>query len=107
MTLNYTADSETFLKLYKNVVIVNINTEFDKQEDVADDDIFALSKATGYDAETGTIKNGGWTFATPVDISNWDYLVITTIDNASDGSASHEFYGDSNGAEYHFITSDG
>ena len=85
MTLNYTADSETFLKLYKNV-IVNINTEFDKQEDVADDDIFALSKATGYDAETGTIKNGGWTFATPVDISNWDYLVITTIDNASDGS---------------------
>lgn len=85
MTLNYTADSETFLKLYKNV-IVNINTEFDKQEDVADDDIFALSKATGYDAETGTITNGGWTFATPVDISNWDYLVITTIDNASDGS---------------------
>lgn len=85
MTLNSTADSETFLKLYKNV-IVNINTEFDKQEDVADDDIFALSKATGYDAETGTIKNGGWTFATPVDISNWDYLVITTIDNASDGS---------------------
>ena len=86
MTLNSTVDSETFLKLYKNVVIVNINTEFDKQEDVADDDIFALSKATGYDAETGTIKNGGWTFATPVDISNWDYLVITTIDNASDGS---------------------
>lgn len=85
MTLNSTVDSETFLKLYKNV-IVNINTEFDKQEDVADDDIFALSKATGYDAETGTIKNGGWTFATPVDISNWDYLVITTIDNASDGS---------------------
>ena len=85
MTLNSTVDSETFLKLYKNV-IVNINTEFDKQEDVADDDIFALSKATGYDAETGTITNGGWTFATPVDISNWDYLVITTIDNASDGS---------------------
>ena len=85
MTLNSTAGSETFLKLYKNV-IVNINTEFDKQEDVADDDIFALSKATGYDAETGTITNGGWTFATPVDISNWDYLVITTIDNASDGS---------------------
>ena len=85
MTLNYTADSETFLKLYKNV-IVNINTEFDKKDDVADDDIFALSKATGYDATTGTITNGGWTFATPVDISNWDYLVITTIDNASDGS---------------------
>ena len=85
MTLKSTVGSETFLKLYKNV-IVNINTEFDKQEDVADDDIFALSKATGYDAETGTITNGGWTFATPVDISNWDYLVITTIDNASDGS---------------------
>jgi type II secretory pathway pseudopilin PulG len=28
-------------------------------------------------------------------------------DNLADGSASHEFYGDSNGKEYHFITSDG
>lgn len=27
--------------------------------------------------------------------------------NNANGSASHEFYGDSNGAEYHFITSDG
>ena len=27
--------------------------------------------------------------------------------NNPNGSASHEFYGDSNGAEYHFITSDG
>lgn len=27
--------------------------------------------------------------------------------NNSDGSASHEFYGDTNGSEYHFITSDG
>ena len=28
-------------------------------------------------------------------------------DNNSDGSASHEFYGDSNGKEYHFVTSNG
>ena len=31
----------------------------------------------------------------------------TASDNNDDGSASREFYGDSNGKEYHFITSDG
>lgn len=85
MTLDNTNSNEYFVKLYKGVTI-NVNTELDKENNAANGTIFNLSNATGYNAETGTITNGGWTFATPVDISNWDYLVITTIDNASDGS---------------------
>lgn len=84
MTLSGTTAEERFLKLYQNVVL-NINAELDKENNAANGTIFDFSNATGYDAETGTITNGGWTFATPVDISNWDYLVITTIDNSSDG----------------------
>lgn len=66
----------------------------------ADDDIFALSKATGYNKETGVMTNGTWTFATPVDISDWDYLMITTVNNAAD--ASHEItITDNNGVSVH------
>ena len=71
-------------RLYRS--IFEINSEFDKEDNEANDAIFAFANATGYDAETETLTNGGWTFTTPVDISNWDYLVITTIDNASDRS---------------------
>ena len=85
MTLNWTSSSETFVKLYKNLEM-NVNSALDKDKNEANEEIFAFSKATGYDAEEGTITNGGWIFETPVDISDWDYLVITTIDNASNGS---------------------
>ena len=84
MRIAGTGDKQYF-KLYQSIDI-SINSEFDKEDNAADDQIFALSKATGYDASTRAITNGGWTFDTPVDISNWDYLMITTIDNASDGS---------------------
>lgn len=85
MKLSNTTKDEYFVKLHKGITI-NVNTELDKENNAANGTIFDFSNATGYDAETGTITNGGWTFATPVDISNWDYLVITTIDNSSDGS---------------------
>ena len=77
MTLRNTSSSVTYVKLYKEIEF-NINSEFDKEDNAANDQIFALSKATGYNAETNTITNGGWTFDTPVDLSDWDYLVITT-----------------------------
>ena len=77
MTLRNTSSSVTYVKLYKEIEF-DINTEFDKEDNAANDQIFALSKATGYNTETGTITDGGWTFDTPVDLSDWDYLVITT-----------------------------
>ena len=85
LTVSGASDGETYLKLYQSLDL-KINTEFDKEDNEADDAIFAFANATGYDAETGTLTNGGWTFDTPVDLSNWDYLVITTTDNASNGS---------------------
>lgn len=85
LKVNGSQAGEYYLHLYESLNF-DVNSEFDKEDNEANDAIFALANATGYDAETGTLTNGGWTFATPVDISNWDYLVITTIDNASDGS---------------------
>lgn len=85
LKVNGSQDAVCYLHLYESLNF-DVNTEFDKEDNAANDAIFAFANATGYDAETGTMTNGGWTFTTPVDISNWDYLVITTIDNASDGS---------------------
>ncbi len=46
---------------------------------LANDAIFSFDKATGYDEGTKTFSaNGGWTFDTPVDISDYKYLFITT-----------------------------
>lgn len=70
----------TYLKLYK---AINFTT---RTVYPANDEIFALSNATGYNAETGVMTNGTWTFGSPVNISNWDYLMITTVNNPSDGS---------------------
>ena len=82
--------TQQYLKLYKTID-VNINSEYDKplNTGTANGTMFTLSDATGYDAETGTMTpGGGWTFATPVDISNWDYLMITTFNTAADKTRS-------------------
>ena len=70
----------TYLKLYKAINYTN-NTTFP-----ANDEIFALSNATGYNAETGVMTNGTWTFATPVDLSNWKYIIIAMENGCADGS---------------------
>ena len=76
---------EYYLKLYEGIDFV-VNTELDKEDNEATDAFFDFADATGYDAATHKFTNGGWTFASPVDMSNWDYLVITTINNASAAS---------------------
>lgn len=46
---------------------------------LANDAIFSFEDATNYDEDTKTFSsNGGWTFDTPVDISDYKYLFITT-----------------------------
>ena len=46
---------------------------------LANDAIFSFANATNYDEDTKTFStNGGWTFTTPVDISDYKYLFITT-----------------------------
>ena len=80
MNIAGTQNDVCYLRLYKSI-ISNVNTEFDKEDNAANDAIFALADATGYNAETGEMTNPEWTFATPVDISNWDYLMITTVNN--------------------------
>ena len=77
MNMAGTQDGVAYMHLYKGVKMLG--------DDPADDQIFALSKATGFDAETGVLT-GGWTFDDPVDISRWDYLVITTTQTAADAS---------------------
>lgn len=73
--------TQQYLKLYKSITFES-STDLDKEDNAANDAIFALADATGYNAETGILKDGGWTFATPVDLSDWDYLVIT-VENTS------------------------
>ena len=51
----------------------------------ADDNIFAMAKATGYDSQTGLLT-GGWIFDEPVSIAPWTYLMITTAVTAADES---------------------
>ncbi len=76
-----------YLKLYKSIVFSS-STDLEKENNAANDAIFAFTNATGYNAETGELTNGTWTFGTPVDLSDWDYLMITTIN--SGGGSSHE-----------------
>lgn len=54
---------------------------------LANDEIFSFDKATGFDPETKKLTAGGWTFEIPVDLTNWQYLVITTAQCASNTSA--------------------
>ena len=70
------AKDQQYLKLYKSIEFTSTTMY------PANDEIFALANATGYDSETGILENGGWTFDTPVDLSNWDYLIIT-VENTS------------------------
>lgn len=50
-----------------------------RMDALANDEIFSFADATGYNAETKTFSNnGGWTFDSPVDISAYKYLYITT-----------------------------
>ena len=73
--------SQQYVKLYKSVIISS-STDLEKEDNEANDAIFALANATGYNSETGILKDGGWTFGTPVDLSDWDYLIIT-VENTS------------------------
>lgn len=82
---NGSSDSETFMKLYKSIAFKTVS-DLEKEENPSDDQIFALSKATGYNAETGLMNDGTWTFAVPVDLSDWDYLVIGLANTAANGS---------------------
>ena len=72
----YFATDQQYLKLYKSIEFTSTTMY------PANDEIFALANATGYDPETGILENGGWTFETPVDLSNWAYLIIT-VENTS------------------------
>ncbi|MBP5376072.1 MAG: hypothetical protein J6Y38_07060 [Bacteroidaceae bacterium] len=71
------SDEVTYLKFYKSIDFTSTTLY------PANDDIFALSKATGYDAETGEMTNGTWTFDTPVDLSNWKYIIIAMEDGCA------------------------
>ena len=82
-----TSADKVYLKLYESVDFA-ANTDLEKEENAANDEIFALADATGYNSETGEVTNGTWTFDTPVDLTDWDYLMITTIN--SGGDSSHE-----------------
>ena len=89
MKIGGTQDSEASLQLYDGITYeVERIGVLSKEDNEADDDIFALSKATGYDSETGLMTNGGWVFDEPVNIYDWDYILIATSNTASD--ASHE-----------------
>ena len=88
------ATDQLYLKLYKSIEFTSTTMY------PANDEIFALTKATGYNAETGEMTNGTWTFDTPVDISKLNYLMITTANTAAD--ASHEItITDDNGVSVH------
>lgn len=82
MNISGTQNDVCYLRLYKSINS-DVDTELDKENNEANETIFDFANATGYDAETNTFTNGGWTFATPVDISDWDYIVLTTVNNPS------------------------
>ena len=82
-----TSASKIYLKLFESINFA-ANTDLEKEDNAANDEIFALADATGYNSETGEMTNGTWTFDTPVDLTDWDYLMITTSNTAAD--ASHE-----------------
>ena len=65
--------------IFKQVCLVSTNMV--AMDALANDEIFSLDKATNFDIENKQFeaqKEGGWTFATPVDISKYSYLIITT-----------------------------
>ncbi len=79
MKVNGSQDEVCYLKLYNSLVIdKKVIVDYDKQDNAANDEIFALSK----------MADGAWTFETPVDLSDWDYIMITTSNTAAD--ESHE-----------------
>ena len=86
-TLAGSSDDVTYLKFYQSINYVS-STDLEKENNASNDVIFALANADGYNAETGEMTNGTWTFDTPVDLTDWDYLMITTSNTAAD--ASHE-----------------
>ncbi len=100
-----TSASKVYLKLYDGINFSG-STDLEKEDNAANTSIFAFSNATGYDAEAGTLTNGTWTFATPVDLSDWDYLVmalsngganathkITITDNSGNSISGDEYVG--------------
>lgn len=76
------------------------NVEFLYTKTEADVTTFNLAEATNYDAELGKFTaNGGWTFDTPKDLTDYKWLVVTTTYNAS--TAGGEFrIADANGKSY-------
>lgn len=58
--------------------------------------LLASATTTGIDPETQLVGEGTWDFATPIDISPWQYLVITTSQSAGNTSAQVTIL-DSNG----------
>ncbi len=81
LTVENLSSSQKYLKLYKSIGFEE-STDLEKFDNPSNDALFALSDASGYNAETGILKDGGWTFATPVDLSDWDYMIIT-VENTS------------------------
>lgn len=75
-----TSESVVYLNFYKSIDFTS-RTMYP-----ANDEIFALSKATGYNATTGEMTNGTWTFDTPVDLSKWKYFIIAMENGCADGS---------------------
>lgn len=58
--------------------------QVEAKEKTADCTTFDIKKATNYDLEAGKFtNNGGWTFETPVNLSKYTWLVVTTSYNAS------------------------
>lgn len=79
-TLAGSSNDVTYLKFYKSVEFEDV-TKYP-----ANDEIFSFSKATGYDAATGEGTNIEWNFETPVDLSNWKYLIIAMENGCADKS---------------------
>jgi hypothetical protein len=54
----------------------------------ANDAIFSFDNASNYDAETKKFTiGGGWTFTTPIDLSDYMYLIITTVKSGNNGGS--------------------
>ena len=80
MNVSGTQGGVYYLKLYKSIEYISTTLY------PANDEIFALSKATGFNSETGEMTNGTWTFETPADLSNWKYIIIAMEDGCANTS---------------------
>lgn len=69
LTIGDLSSSQTYVKLYKSINFTTTTTY------PANDDLFAVENFVG----------GKWNFASPVDLSNWNYLIIATEVDAADG----------------------